>query len=175
MGFPTSTLPVRWPAINTMKHAKTTIILTILFSITLFISGLLTFERFFETILPKVDGGFYQVTEIGGEFKTMLLFSSVFALTPFLILLTWRYSPIVSVSKKLASVLTIVVCMTLAIILRQQIIKSYFTGLTKNFNSTVDKINVNYPVDQVNFEYYLFGGLIVGCLISCFFLRQKRI
>ncbi|MCC6289677.1 MAG: hypothetical protein IT249_17505 [Chitinophagaceae bacterium] len=158
-----------------MKHSKTTIILTILISIALFVLGLFTFDRLFEIILPKVDGGFYQVTELGGQFKTTLLFSFVLGLTPFLILLTWRLAPIISRSKKLASVLTVIVCMTGAIIVRQQILKSCFTGLTKNFTSTVDKMNVSYPVDQINFEYYLFGELIVGCPISYFLLRQKKI
>ena len=158
-----------------MKHSKTTIILTILISIALFAMGLFTFDRLFEIILPKVDGGFYQAIELGRQFRTTLLLSLALGLTPFFILLTWRRSPIISKSKKLASVLTIIVCMALAIIVRQQILKSYFTGLTKNLTSTVDKINVSYPLDQVNFEYYLFGGLIVGCFISYFLFRLKRI
>lgn len=115
------------------------------------------------------------MTEFGGPFYTKLLFSLVLGLTPVFIFLTWRLSPIVSRNRKLASVLTVVLFMILSIIVRQQILISYFTRLTKSFNSALDKVNVSYPVDHFNFEYYLFGGLIMGCLISLFLLRQKRV
>src|SRR4051812_34679940 len=130
-----------------MKHPRTAIILTILFSITLFILGVLVFGTFFEIILPKIDGGSYQEKKLEGRFRTSLLFSLVLGLTPFLIFLTWRYSPIISRSKKNISVLILVTCMALAIIVRQRMLISYFTELTKK--SPVDNIKVFYPLDQM--------------------------
>lgn len=133
------------------------------------------FNDLFDFILPKVDRGFYQTTSLSGPFKTMLLFSLVFGLMPIIIFLTWRYSPIFSGKKKLVSVFMVVVCMTLAIIARQQTLKLYFAEQTKNVTSTADIPIVNYPIDQVNFEYYLLGGLCVGCIASYVVLREKKV
>jgi hypothetical protein len=62
--------------------------------------------------------------------------------------------------------------MALAIIVRQLMLRLYFTGLTKE--SLVDNAQVLYPLDQVHFEYYLLAGIIVGCFISYLSLREKR-
>ena len=102
-----------------MKHSKTTIILTIVISILLFVLGFIIFGDVYEFILPKVDNGFYQVTAINEQFIPSLVFSVALGLTPLLLLLTWRLSPIILKSKKIASIVTVVICMTLAIMIRR--------------------------------------------------------
>lgn len=157
-----------------MKHPNTTIILTILVSIGLFVFGIFSFGNIYETLLPKVDNGFYQVTELDGQFKTSLIFSLVLSLTPIFIWLTWRVASITLIRNRIFSILTVVVCMILAILLRQQSIKFYFRGLSSHENASSDNIRMNYPIDTVHFEYYLLGGLCVGCIISYFLFRQKK-
>ena len=154
-----------------MKHSKTTIILTIIISILLFVLGFIIFGDIYEFILPKVDNGFYQVTELNGPFMSSLIFSITLGLTPVLLLLTWQLAPIILKSKKITSIVTVVVCMTLAILVRQQMIKSYFSRLT---TLSGEKLKVSYPMNQVNFEYYLLGGLCIGCIISYFLFKQKK-
>ena len=158
-----------------MKHSYTTNILILLFSVALFILGFFTFSSLFEVILPKIDGGFYQVTEHGELFRTSIIFSLVLGLTPFLIHITWRYSPILNKKRKIVCVLTVVISMLIAIIIRQQMLKSYFVSQTNNFPPNIEKLHLSYPMKDVNIEYYLLGGLISGCLISFLLLRQKRL
>lgn len=158
-----------------MKYSRTAIILTTLCSIILFTLGIVTFSQVFELILPKVEGGFYQVLEVNESFKTAILFSVPLGLTPVLIYLTWLYSPIISRQKRLSSILIVITCITLAIIVRHQMIRSYFTGLLNTSTSSIEKINVNYPMSEVHLEYYLFAGLSIGCIISYYLLRHKKI
>ncbi len=152
-----------------MKHPKTTILLTIAFSVALFVLGIFIYGQYPELLLPKVNGGFYQVTEITGSFKATFMFSLILSLTPLSLYLVWRFSPIISYNKKLLSVGIVLACMALAIIGHQQMIKSYFISLLNR----VDNISVSYPLNEVHFDYYLFLGLCVGCCISFFSLRQK--
>lgn len=157
-----------------MKHSKTTIILSIFISMAFFALGLFTFDKLRELILPKVDGGFYQVLEINTGFKMSLLFSLVLGLTPIAIYLLWQYSPIVSKQKRLSSILLIILCLVLAMIARHQMIKSYFARVVSNSSSSIEKVNVNFTMEDVHLEYYLFLGLCLGCIISFWTLRQKR-
>jgi hypothetical protein len=153
-----------------MKHPKSKILLTIAFSVALFVFGMFIYGQYPELLLPKVDGGFYQVTEIAGSFKATFIFSLVLSLAPLSLYLVWQFSPVISRTKKMISIGIVIVCLVLAIIGRQQMIKSYFTSLLNN----VDNIRVSYPLNEVHFEYYLFLGLCIGCCISFFALRQKR-
>ena len=156
-----------------MRFYKNSIILTILFSYALFVAGLCTFHILAGTFLPKVEGGFYPSVKYGDDFIGTLIFSLTIGLTPLIIFQTWRHSPVVPPQKKMTSVLIILLCMILALLLRQQILKSYFRAQTKTFTSAVDQIKVSYPVEQLNFEYYIIGGLIAGCFLSYLLLRKK--
>jgi len=156
-----------------MRFYKNSLILTILFSMALFVAGLCTFHLLCNLFLPKAEGGFFQPMKYGDDFIATIIFSCIIGLIPFLMIQTWRLSPVVSRSKKAASVLVVILSMTLALLLRQQILTSYARSQAKSFNSAVDKVKLTYPLEQLNFEYYLAGGLIAGCFISGLLLRKK--
>ncbi|MFT3681026.1 MAG: hypothetical protein QM791_12180 [Ferruginibacter sp.] len=157
-----------------MNNSKITIILIVLISIVLFVLGLFLFGNIYEILLPKPDNGFYQETASGGQFKRSLIFAVVFGLTPIFIWATWRLAPITLKLQKNYTILTVIVCILLAVVLRQQLLKLYFSRFTNNINSTTANLHVGYPIDKVYFEYYMFGGLIMGCLISYLLFRQRK-
>ena len=140
----------------------------------LFVLGQIFYSNFFGLAVPKVEGAFYQVVEMKGPFGASILFSFILALIPFFILLTWRLASISAVNKQLLTIFIAVVCMALAVFARQVMIRSYLKGLTKNLGDEVDKLHINYPVDQLYFEYCMFGGLCIGCVVSYFLFRQKK-
>lgn len=158
-----------------MKYRRTTILWAISFSIMLFITGLFTYEMFFNLVVPEVSGAFYQVIAVNGVFWRKILFSFVLALVPFFILFTWKFSSLNASNKKFATVLLVLICMVLVIIARQQSIRYYLDGLTKNLTNKADKVQVSYPVDELYFEYFMFAGLCAGCVLSYFLLRPKKL
>jgi len=152
-----------------MKYSKTAILLIILSSFILFAFGFLEFDKISDILLPKIEGGGYQVVEVNGTFKMGFFFSIVLALAPYLIHLTWVLSPITAVNKKLISILIVFTCMTLAIIVRREMIILYFAQFTKMPPSII-----NMPIDKVKYHYYLFAGLCIGCVISYFIFRKNN-
>ena len=90
---------------------------------------------------------------------------------PISAMLTWKAAGISELNKKVWTVVIIIICVTLAIILRYQIIKSYLTGLKKD---AVQNIEIIYPVNQLNYEYYMIAGICIGGLFSYFLFRGKK-
>ena len=158
-----------------MNRSKTIYTSTLLFSIAFFILGQILFVKLFEFFEPKVDGVLFQIIERGGILKTSLLFSLILALIPALILLTWRLARIISLNKKIASVLIILIFVVTAIFMKHQEVKTYFIRVVKPILSPNDKMNVTYPIDPVNFVYYIFSGLCIGCIVSYFLFWVKKI
>ena len=64
--------------------------------------------------------------------------------------------------------------MTLAVFLRQQLIKSTFDGLTNLKNPSGETIHNSFPIENLNFEYYLLGGLVLGCVMTYFMFKGKK-
>jgi len=156
-----------------MKYSKAVLTQTALISIALFIAGKLAFEKIFKFFEPKVAGIIFHVTEVDQKFDRALLFACTLALVPVFILLLWRGTPIVLINKKWMSVLVVLVLMVVAIWIRQNSVQSYYTNLRKN--PMVNFSNDNqYPTDPVNFVYYMFLGLCIGCMLSYLLFRPKR-
>lgn len=156
-----------------MKNSKTKILLAFFISLILFLSVYYTFGDLFEFMLPKVDNGYYSSTNFFEQFRIVLLSSLTFGLIPFFALLTWRITPIVSKKEKIISILIVLTSMALAILVRQQMIRSYFSSMARGLNSASEKVTINYPLSKINFEYYLFTGLCIGCIISYVVFKQK--
>ena len=158
-----------------MKPSAKTFIQIVIVSIALFILGQLVFIRLFEFFEPNVDGILFQVTEINRRIKTSILFSLTLVFIPLLTIVTWRFAPIISMTKKIASALSIIIFIIIAIFLRHQEVKTFFIRVIKPIVLANNKTNVTYPIDPVNFVYYMFAGLCVGCLVSYFLFRQNKI
>ena len=91
-------------------------------------------------------------------------------------LATWRISRINSIKKEIASALIILALMILAIWLRHMEVKAFYTHLFKNHLILIkDNKVVTQPIDPVNFVYYMFGGICIGCIFSFLILRKKSI
>jgi len=157
-----------------MSHSGKIYVQTLILSIALFILGQIVFIKFFQFLEPNVNGVLFQITEQKGKIKTSLLFSLTLAFVPILLLLTWRLSPINLLSKKIGSGLTILIFILLAIWIHRQAVKSYFTRVDKNLISVDQNKNVVYPIDPAPFVYYMFVGMLFGCIASYFLFRQRK-
>lgn len=154
-----------------MKLSKRTIFLTIIVSIIIVFLGVYFFSYYYDFLLPGVEGTDYQVIDFNGPFMNSLFFSMLVALIPIASVLTWKAARMTELNKRIWTVVIITICVTLGIIVRYQVIKSYLLGLKKNDSDIVEII---YPVNQLNYEYYMIGGVCVGCLISYFLFRPEK-
>lgn len=154
-----------------MKSSKITYIQTGLLSIVLFILAYFLSFTVFQFVEPKVDGITFQITEHNGTINASLLFSLLLGLIPVLTILTWKVGRIVSLNRKVASIFTILIFLIIPILIRHTAVKSYLAGLSKRL--IAQKTNMTYPIDPINFVYYLFIGLFLGCIISYFLFRTK--
>jgi hypothetical protein len=155
-----------------MKSSKRIYIQTGLLSIALFLLGHFFSFKVFHFFEPKVDGITFQIIEHKGIIKASLLFSLVLGLIPVLTILTWKFGGIVSSNRKLASIFTILIFLIVPILIRHAAVKAYLTGLSKRLIER--KTNMIYPIDPINFCYYMFIGLCFGCIVSYFLFRVKR-
>ena len=156
-----------------MSESGKIFISTLIPAIVLFVLGQLVSTDFFQFLEPNVHGVLFQITELKGNIKTSLLFSLTLAFIPILLLLTWRLSSINLLSKKIGSGLTTLIFILIAIWIHRQAVKSYFTRIDKNLISVEDNKNVIYPIDPAPFVYYMFAGLLFGCIASYFLFRQR--
>ena len=156
-----------------MTNKKTTLILTIVTSIVLFILTLTIFGDFFELLIPKIENLQYQTTEISSQFRLALYFSIAIGLVPIFLYLTWRLARIKTTKRKVFSGIIVIVFMFISIIFRQQLIKSTFKGLTNLKTQTGETIYNSIAIENLHFEYYLLGGLILGCIVSFVTLKDN--
>jgi hypothetical protein len=147
---------------------------TLLFSIALFVLGQILFIKAFDFFEPDIDGILFQIIEQSRPFKTSLLFSLTLALIPGFTLLTWRLGRIISLNRKIASVLLILIFIIIAIFARHQQVKIYFNTVVKPVILTNGAKSIQYPIDPINFVYYIFSGLCVGCILSFFLFRNRN-
>ncbi|MFT3705775.1 MAG: hypothetical protein QM802_25625 [Agriterribacter sp.] len=149
-------------------------VIAIVLSVAFFILGLYLMGDLYYYALPKPEGAKYQATEIGGTFGRTLLLSLLLGILPIAIFLLWRYAPIPSGKKRMMSIGIIAGCMLLAIIIRRMMLLFYFKEMLDHQPGTGIQLTANYPLSQVNFEYYLLGGLCVGYILSAIFFRDKK-
>jgi hypothetical protein len=137
--------------------------------------GQLVFVNLFEFFEPQFNSVTIKVTEIQKGISTSVLFSITLFLIPVLIIVTWRFSPIILTTKKIVSGLIVLVLISFSIWIRHIEVKAFYTHLIKKglIHINLDEPVIEY-IDPVNFVYYMFGGLCLGCFASFIFLRQKK-
>ena len=148
--------------------------LLISISIILFIVGQFLFYPFFGLVEPKIDGIVFHIIESDRKIKTSILFSFLLSLMAILISIMWSIGRIISPIKRIASVFTVLVIISIAVFIRHTEVKAYFTRVVRPTILTNGITSLPYPINPVNFVYYMFGGLIVGIIISYFLFRQSR-
>ncbi len=158
-----------------MKPTRQLYIKTLLISVALFILGQFIFKPFFEFLEPGFDLITFYVIEIQKGIRTSILFSSTLFLIPIFILFTWRLSHVTASPKKIESVFIILVFIAASLWIRHIEVKAYYTYLLhNNLIYLKDNLPVNAPIDPVNFVYYMFGGLCIGCIFSFFLAPPEK-
>lgn len=152
-----------------MKKGAITLLLIIFTSLALFALTIFQFNKIFEFLFPKNENVLYMTNSLHSSFSLAFVVSIAVALVPILIYITWRVAPISTVKNKLLSGLLIFFFMILSIVIRQQTIKFY----SQLSNPKDGKPKIVYPIEKANFEYFLFGGLVLGCVLSYVTLRDK--
>lgn len=156
-----------------MKSSKSIIIAVLTISLVLFLTGQFAYRYFFHFAEPTVDGILFKVTNGAGAIKTSLLFSSGLFLIPILAYTVWKLAPINSSQRRIGSILIVLLFISIAIFVRHQEVKTYFTRVVRPALLTNGKTPIDYPIDPVNFVYYIFGGLFLGLIVSWLLLRQR--
>jgi hypothetical protein len=154
-----------------MKLSRRTIFFTVAISAIIVFLGVYLFSYYYDVLLPDVEGTDYQVIDFDGPFLNSLFFSMLVALIPIASMLTWKAASIIESDKRFWTIVIITICVILAIIVRYQIVKAYLLGLKKD---AAENFEIIYPVNQLNYEYYMIGATCIGCLISYLLFRHKK-
>jgi hypothetical protein len=158
-----------------MKHAFKTGLPAGLIAVALFVTGKLIFSKLFRFFEPHIDGIVFRIRELDAGWKTSTLFSLMLALIPFMIISLWLFAPVVSSIRRIGSILIMLIFMIAGILIRHQEVKMYFIRVVKPFFLRKGQVNVDYPIDPVNFVYYMFAGFCIGYILSYFLFRQKKV
>lgn len=149
-------------------------ILTLLASITLFITGIYLYGSVAEFLLPDVNGVFYQVTEFGSPFTKALIFSFILALIPVCINITWAIGRARNYQERFTIASIIIVITLLTVFVRHQVLYFHLKSLSEELSADAAGINMAYPLNETNFELYMLAGLLGGCVITAvIYLRKK--
>lgn len=133
------------------------------------------FRNLFEMILPNIKNLKYQTSNLNGLFKLRLYFSIVVGLAPILLYITWILAPITNTKNRIFSGLIVIVFMIVAIVFRQMTIISTFNKLTNLKTETGETISNFFPMDNLHFEYYIFCGLLLSCILNFVMFKDKLI
>ena len=156
-----------------MKSSKDTIISVLAISISLFLVGHFAYTSFFQFAEPNVDGISLEVTRGDGVIETSSLFSGTLLLIPILVYVLWKLAPINSPRRRIASVLVLLLFISLGIFVRHQEVKTYLVRVVRPTLLINGKRQIDYRIDPVNFVYYILGGLFLGLMASWLLLKQK--
>jgi hypothetical protein len=157
-----------------LKILKSKYIWTSGLSIALFVLGQFLFVKTFEFFEPKIDGIYFRITENKAIIQTSTFFSLFLFLIPIAIVFTWQLAHITASNKKIASALLILLFIAIGIFVRHQEVKKYFITVVKPALLTKGRAGITYPIDPVNFAYYMFAGLITGCLLVFIVFKQRK-
>ena len=156
-----------------MKHFNSIYFWAIVSAVILFKAGQLLFTEAFTIFEPQIDGISFQIIEQSRFIKTAVLFSMSLAIIPLLVIYTWRLTRISSWQKRLISSILIFIFIILGILARHQQVKIYFNKVVRPALLINGRTSYLYRIDPVIFVYYIFSGLIIGCIVSYFFFRTK--
>jgi len=145
----------------------------ILLSIALFVLGQYMYGPVFEFFEANVDRVKFLITDQGGLFRSSLLFSLVLALIPVFIVLVWKTGHIVSVKGKVIVCLVVLAFISLGILIRHIAVNAYFKSITPKL-LLLPNSQITYPINPVNFVYYMFIFLCMGCILSWFLFRREN-
>jgi len=146
-----------------------------LLCIVIFIIGKLLFTTVFSFFEPSVPGIQFSIIERNPVWKTSWVFAALLALIPLSLLAIWRLGNIISTTKRLLSVIIVFLLLAAAIYIRHMQVRNYFNRVVVPFFQKKGQTNVVYPIDPVNFVYYMVSGLLAGLIICWLAFRRRRL
>lgn len=146
---------------------KKTYLVLVVSSLILFIAGLYSYGLFFQLVLPK--NGNLQIinTSLNEQFRNHLYYSVFLGLLPITLYLTWICGKIDSIKKRIITIFIVIMTIISALLLRL-----YMIHLVTDYVVS-DKITNAMSVDSLKFAQFMFGGLLLGLLISWIIFRRK--
>ncbi|MFT3911356.1 MAG: hypothetical protein QM737_18180 [Ferruginibacter sp.] len=141
---------------------------TLISSALLFLLSYLFYDAILKILLPGVNRAIYPSTDAIIEFRSLMIFCFVVALTPLFIVATWLVSPIISANNRFLSMFITILCVLIALFYRYHSIKDYFSMMTQSTG-----FDIAYPLEETNFAYYILGGLLGGSFISYLIFRGR--
>ncbi|GEM_PF-1145400 len=156
-----------------MKKNNLTKLNIFLLSITLFITSYFLVPKISNLLIPKIENLRFYSTSLNEQFKLHLYFSIIIGIAPILLYFTWRLAKINNKSQKILSFLFVFIFMAISIFTRQQILKYKFKNLP-NLRTETDEIIINsFHIKNLNYEFYLLIGLLLGCVTSYLIFKNK--
>ena len=146
-----------------------------LLCIVIFIIGKLLFTTVFSFFEPSVPGIQFSIIERNPVWRTSWVFAALLALIPLSLLAIWRLGNIISTTKRLLSVIIVFLLLAAAIYIRHMQVRNYFNRVVVPFFQKKGQTNVVYPIDPVNFVYYMVSGLLAGLIICWLAFRRRRL
>jgi|SRR5690606_8388348 len=157
-----------------MRKINLTKLYIVLLSITLFITSFFLFPKISNLLIPKIENlNFYSIN-LNEQFKLNLYFSAIIGITPIFLYFTWKLAKISNKAQKVLSFIFVFIFMGITIFTRQQILKYKFKNLP-NLRTETDEIITNtFHIKNLNYEYYLLIGLLLGCVTSYLIFKNKE-
>lgn len=156
-----------------MKKNNLTKLYIVLLSITLFITSFLILPKISNLLIPKIENLSFYSSNLSDQFKLNLYLSAIIGITPVFLYFTWRLAKISNKSQKLLSFILVFISMGLSIFARQQFLKYEFRKLPILRTQTDEIITNSLPTKYLNYEFYLFIGLVLGCVTSYLIFKNK--
>ncbi len=151
------------------KNKKHTIAWALSTSAIFFIVGMAAYAPILKLLEPTIEG----IQFIIKGKLTAFLFSLVLGLIPAMIANTWQLASIHLLNRKIFSIIITACTIGMALFVRHQQVKSFFNRIVRPALLVNGKTHIVYPIDPRNFVYYLFGGLITGCILSYMLFRKN--
>jgi hypothetical protein len=153
-----------------MQNEKKLITTGVLLSIVFFIIGWITSSDFFWLTAPQVKGITYVDSSMTQVFFNLFVYSLTISLIPICCVVIWRKAPIVSIKRRILSVILILAFTTAGVFVGYDI--TFFRA--KKLKASILKGITNDATMPVATENSMFLGLIVGSVTSYFLLRKKN-
>lgn len=157
-----------------MRLPSKDVIITGLAIVFFFIAGIYIYPWLFDQITPTLDGAIYEVTVMLSPFEQALFFALICSLIPLVLYFTWKLLDLRSIAKKIMSVLFLFGGMALAVMVRRYTFKNELSDLTKDTPNFQFNSNVATAFENLNIEYWMLVGLIIGTMATFLIFRKKR-
>ena len=150
---------------------KPTILYCLAASIILFIVAFYFNDEIFDFFLSFFKDGHLIISQqgVGSPFVVVLKVCLSVGIIPLIILIVWIAGKISSFSKRIFSILVVIVCIAITIMLNVFRIKSHEMVMTNL------PAHVYFPLEELFFEYAIAVGAISGAVISYLAFRKRKI